>query len=74
MAQGKIRGKIRVVRGIEMKLHDIEILIEKSTADEFLEIHNKIEGIQKDVLLIRKYLGFKNTEELWEAVNGEESK
>ena len=46
-----------------MKLHDIEML----------EIHNKIEEIQKDVLLIRKYLGFKNTEELWEAVL-EESK
>ena len=47
-----------------MKLHDIEML----------EIHNKIENIQKDVILIRKYLGFKNTEELWEAVNGEKSK
>jgi hypothetical protein len=46
-----------------MKLHDIEML----------EIANKIEKIQKDVIMIREYLGFKNTEELWEAVNGEES-
>ena len=46
-----------------MKLHDIEML----------EIANRMDEIHRDVILTRKYLGFKNTEELWEAVNGEES-
>ena len=46
------------------ELHDIEML----------EIANRMDEIHRDVILIRKYLGFKNSEELWEAVNGEESK
>ncbi|SVA49433.1 uncharacterized protein METZ01_LOCUS102287 [marine metagenome] len=40
---------------------------------EMLEIANRMDEIHRDVILTRKYLGFKNTEELWEAVNGEES-
>ena len=46
------------------ELHDIEML----------EIANRMDEIHRDVILITKYLGFKNSEELWEAVNGEESK